>query len=216
MLRRGCTTLARGSTVGLGLATGALMLLAGCQQANPPVVKGQTFSASAGSTKVVAIVPFYPRPELRQRNPEVDFDALAAQGVRVVPPTDLQISFMNDGRPVPRRDPRVAAEVAARDFGATSVVLGEVIRWRDRDGANLGSSTAASVAFTMRLFEAPGGRRLWTSRFDHTQRTLTADPLIARKYPGGGMRWLTAAELARWGASAAATDMVQGQWRASK
>jgi hypothetical protein len=228
MLRRVRTTRVRGSAAGLGLVTGALLLLAGCQQANPPVVKGQTFSAAAGSTKVVAIVPFYPRPELRQRNPDLDSDALAksvsiyiadalaAQGVRVVPPTDLQISFMNDGRPVPRRDPRVAAEVAARDFGATSVVLGEVIRWRDRDGANLGSGTAASVAFTMRLFEAPGGRRLWTSRFDHTQRTLTADPLIARKYPGGGTRWLTAAELARWGASAAATDMVQGQWRASK
>jgi len=96
------------------------------------------------------------------------------------------------------------------------VVLGEVIRWRDREGRNLGSGNPAGVGFTLRLFEAPGGRRLWTSRFDHTQRTLTADPLIARKYPGGGSRWLTASELARWGASAAAEDMVQGQWRASK
>ncbi len=213
---------------GLRLAAGGLLLLTGCQQANPPVVTGQTFSAVAGSTKVVAVMPFYPHPELRQRNPGVDVDALAknvaiyvadalaAQGVRVVPPTDLQISFMNDGRPLPRRDPKTAAEVAARDFGASSVVLGEVTRWRDRDGRNLGSGTAASVAYTLRLFEAPGGRRLWTSRFDHTQRTLTGNLLIARKYPGGGTRWLTAAELARWGASAAAENMVQGQWRASK
>ena len=228
VLRRGRSAGARASRAGLGLATGVLLLLAGCQQANPRVVTGQTFSAAAGSTKVVAVVPFYPRPELRQRNPDVDSDALAksvaiymadalaAQGIRVVPPSDLQISFANDGHPVPRRDPKRAAEVAARDFGATSVVLGEVYRWRDRDGANLGSGTAASVAFTLRLFEAPGGRRLWTSRFDHTQRTLTGDPLIARKYPGGGTRWLTASELARWGANAAAQDMVQGQWRASK
>jgi len=206
----------------------ALLLLSGCQQANPPVVKGQTFSAPAGSTKVVAVMPFYPRPELRQRDPDLDVDALAknvsifvadalaAQGIRVVPPTDLQISFMNEGRPVPRRDPRAAAEVAARDFGATSVVMGEVARWRDREGKNLGSGSPASVSYTMRLFEAPGGRRLWTSRFDHTQRTLTGDPLTARKYPGGGTRWLTAAELARWGAGAAAEDLVKGQWRASK
>ena len=205
-----------------------LLLLAGCQQANPSVVSGQTFSAPAGSTRVVAVMPFYPRPELRQRDPDLDADALAknvsifvanalaAQGVRVVPPTDLQISFMNEGRPVPRRDVKAAAVVAARDFGATSVVMGEVLRWRDREGANLGSSRPASVAYTLRLHEAPGGRRLWTSRFDHTQRTLTGDPLIARKYPGGGTRWLTASELARWGASAAAEDMVQGQWRASK
>ena len=213
----------------MALALAFLLLLAtGCQQANPPVVKGQTFSAAAGSTRVVAVVPFYPRPELRQRMPDVDVDALAknvaiymadalsAQGVRVVPPTDLQLSFLNEGRPVPRRDPQLAAEVAARDFGATSVVLGELLRWRDREGANLGAGRPASVGYTMRLFEAPGGRRLWTSRFDHTQRTLTADPLTARKYPGGGTRWLTAAELARWGASAAAQDLVQGQWRASR
>lgn len=206
----------------------SLLALAGCQQANPKVVKGQTFSAAAGSMKIVAVMPFYPRPELRQRDPDLDVealsksisifvaDALSAQGIRVVPPTDLQIAFMNDGRPLPRRDPQAAAEVAARDFGATSVVMGEVLRWRDREGRNLGSGSPAGVGYTIRLFQAPGGRRLWTSRFDHTQRTLTADPLIARKYPGGGTRWLTAAELARWGASAAAEDMVQGQWRASK
>ena len=99
---------------GLRLAAGGLLLLTGCQQANPSVVTGQTYSAAAGSTKVVAVMPFYPRPELRQRNPGIDpdalaknvaiyvADALAAQGVRVVPPTDLQISFMNSGRPLPR------------------------------------------------------------------------------------------------------------------
>ena len=36
------------------------------------------------------------------------------------------------------------------------------------------------------------------------------------RYPGGGSRWLTAAELARWGAAAAAKSLVEGQWRASK
>jgi len=219
---------ARTAPLRLALACALTLLGAGCQQANPPVVKGQTFSAAAGSMKTVAVMPFYPRPELRQRAPDADVDALAknvaiyvadalaAQGIRVVPPTDLQISFMNDGAPVPRRDPQAAAEVAARDFGATSVVLGELTRWREREGANLGSGSAASVSYTLRLFQAPGGRRLWTSRFDHTQRTLTADLLTARKYPGGGTRWLKASELARWGAGAAAEDMVQGQWRASK
>ena len=29
---------------------------------------------------------------------------------------------------------------------------------------------------------------------------ISANPLLARKYPGGGTRWLSAAELTRWGA----------------
>lgn len=198
-----------------------------CPKANPPVVSQQTFSTAPGSTRIVAVMPFYPRPEL-QRYADVDGDsvanmvstyvaeALKAEGIKVVAPSDLALAFTNEGHATPRRDPRAAAEGANRNFGATSVVLGEVSRWRDRDGANLGSGTAASVAYQFSLYEAPGGRRLWTSRFDHTQRTLTADPLTARKYPGGGTRWLTAAELARWGAKAAAQAMVEGQWRASK
>ena len=44
------------------------------------------------------------------------------------------------------------------------------------------------------------GRRLWNGRFDETQQSMTANIFRAREYPGGGMRWLTAAELARWGA----------------
>jgi hypothetical protein len=123
--------------------------------------------------------------------------------------------FLNQGRAVPRRDARRAAETAGLKFGATSVLMGQLIRWRERKGEKLGAESPASVAFQMTLHEVPTGRRLWTSRFDHTQRTLTADPLIARKYPGGGTRFLTAGELTRWGMGDAVAALVQGQWRAS-
>jgi hypothetical protein len=212
------------------VALAAVLLLLSCQQANPPVVVQQTFSAAAGSTRVVAVMPFYPRPELTRYGAEIDVspddlanlvsgfvaDALSAQGVRVIPPNDMALAFINQGRAVPRRDPRAAIEVAAREFGATSVGSGEVSRWRERKGEAYGAEQPASVGYQMSLHGAPDGRRLWSSRFDHTQRTLTADPLTARKYPGGGTRFLTAAELARWGAQAAAASLVQGQWRDSK
>ena len=34
---------------------------------------------------------------------------------------------------------------------------------------------------------APGARQLWTARFDHTQRALSENVLVASRYPGGGL-----------------------------
>jgi hypothetical protein len=200
----------------------------GCPGAQP-IVTQQTFSAVAGSLQMVAVVPFYPRPELaaalagsgtdgedvtKQVTAYVA-DGISAEGVRVVAPSDVALAFTKLGHPVPRRDPLAAAELASQAFGATSVVLGDVWRWREREGSEVGAQRPASVGFQFALYEAPSGRQLWRARFDHTQHALTADPLTARRYPGGGSRWLTAAALARWGASSGIDSMVSGQWRPS-
>ena len=134
----------------------------------------------------------------------------------MIPPNDLVIAFMGAGTATPRLDPRRATELAAREFGATSVVLGEVYRWRERKGEALGASGAASVGFEVRLYDTRTTRRLWNSRFDETQRPLTEEIRNLRRYPGGGSRWLTASELARWGVAASVDALVAGQWRASK
>jgi hypothetical protein len=212
----------------LAAVAGAL-LAAGCPKP-PPVVKQTTFSASPGSLRRVAVMPFYPRSDLSRslvdggRTAEevaeivasYIADALMAEGVSVIPPNDLAIAFTSQGRATPRLDPKAAAETAAREFGATAVVLGEVYRWRNRTGEALGSDRPASVGFQLSLHEAPQGRRLWNSRFDETQQPLTSDVRNLGRYPGGGSRWLTASELARWGAQASAESLVAGQWRSSK
>ena len=211
---------------------GALVLLSaaalGCPTA-APIVKEQTFSASPGSLARVAVVPFYPRPELQASISEAGVSAeevastvtsffaneLSGSGVRVIHPSDLAGAFTSQGHAVPRRDQHAAAELAQREFGATAVVLGEVYRWRERTGEALGTDRPASVGFTVTLFDAPQARRLWTSRFDETQRPLSADVRNVSRYPGGGSRWVTAHEMARWGARHAAEAMVSGQWRDS-
>lgn len=208
---------------------GIAVALLGCPKP-APVVQQQVFSASKGSLDLVAVMPFYPRPELLRSlsgatvdGPAVAeivasyfADALRQQGVSVIPPNDLVIAFMDAGTATPRLDPRRATELAAREFGATSVVLGEVYRWREREGEALGAGRAASVGFEARLYDTRTTRRLWNSRFDETQRPLTEEIRNLGRYPGGGSRWLTASELARWGVGASVDALVAGQWRASK
>jgi hypothetical protein len=189
-----------------------------------PVVEASTIARSSESMSKVAVMPFYPvKPSGRSIGGGPDpvpwdsaslvagffADALAAQSITVITPSDLELAFTGQGVPVPRLDPRAAAERAAGDFGATAVVLGKVTRWREREGSAAGATRPASIAFEVSLHQAPSGRRLWTGRFDETQRSLTEAILRARQYPGGGTRWLTAAEFARWGAAEVARSMTQ-------
>jgi hypothetical protein len=168
-------------------------------------------------------MPFYPAPELGRGLPAgspvgaadaADLvstfvtDALRAQGFAVVPPSDLLAAFVAQGRPLPRLDPRESGALAAREFGASAVMIGKVYRYREREGEAFGALRPASVGYEMSLHEAPSGRKLWTSRFDETQQPITADVFNVQRYPGGGRRWLTAAELARWGADGAARALA--------
>jgi hypothetical protein len=209
------------------LAAGALAVcvaLTACPRP-APVVQQRTYAVSQGSLRKVAVMPFYPRPELNASTDGGSLssaevaelvssfvaEALAAKGISVVAPSDLVTAFTGAGTATPRLDARAAASTATRKFGASAVLLGQVYRWRDRSGGRRGTSHAASVGYEMTLHEAPSGRRLWSSRFDETQRPITENVFNAPRYPGGGTRWLTAAELARWGADAAATGIVSGQ-----
>ena len=214
------------AALAVGLGLGLALALLGCPQAGigpRPVVAEQPFHVPTGSLGRIAVVPFYPTPELGRNLPEgsplsgadaADLvatfvtDALRAEGFAVVTPSDLLAAFVAQGRPLPRLDPREAGALAAREYGATAVMLGKVYRYREREGRALGATRAASVGYEVTLFEAPAGRRLWTSRFDETQQPLTADVFNAQRYPGGGRRWLTAAELARWGADGAARALA--------
>ena len=193
----------------LALAGTALGVLA-CAQSGigpRPVVAEQPFHVPTSSLGRIAVVPFYPTPELARGMPAgsplgaadaADLiatfvtDALRAQGFSVVPPSDQ----------------REAGALAAREFGASAVLLGKVYRYREREGQALGATRPASVGYEVTLYDTAGGRRLWTSRFDETQQPITANVFNAQRYPGGGRRWLTAAELARWGADGTAKALA--------
>jgi hypothetical protein len=121
-------------------------------------------------------------------------DSLATRGLDVVPQSDVAQAFGDGAAANPSLVPM------ARDrFGADAVVTGTVYRFRERSGEAMGTLQPASVGFEVKVFTGDG--KLFRSLvFDHTQVALSENALTAAQYPGGGSRWLTAEELARWGA----------------
>lgn len=201
------------------------LLLCGC--GTPPIIAQQTHEAAAtGLFERVAVAPFYPSerlvstgaPEGMSAGQVADLVArffteeLELRGVATVAPSDVLLAFEGSGRVVPRQDPVTMAMLVAREFGATGLVTGRVHRYREREGGASGAIRPASAAFEITLYSAPVGEAVWTGRFEETQYSITGNIARARQYPGSGTRWLTVAELTRWGIERA-VDAVPGGMR---
>jgi len=203
----------------VGCVVGVVLL--GCTSP-APVLKQRTYTVPGEALRKVAVMPFYARPNFQgtQGPDAIDAgtaadlvsrfvtEAFVEEGISVVAPSDLALAFMSAGEVTPRLDAQAAAETGAREFGASAVLIGEVWRYRERSGGGMGGSLPASVGFSVALYAAPSGEKLWTARFDETQESLMANPLKARRYPGGGARWLSAADFTRWGAGEMAKALM--------
>jgi hypothetical protein len=185
------------------LALGAA-LLAACAQNLVQVRESADPSRIAFSR--VAVVPFRaaPRPGAATLRPDVPAlvasylaESFAAHGIDAVPPSDVVHALGDEGTELPLG----TLASAMRDrFGAEALVTGRVHRFRERGGEALGTTQPASVGFDVRIYSTTDGKLLWAGVFDHTQVALSENALTAAQYPGSGTRWLTAEELARWGA----------------
>jgi hypothetical protein len=204
-------------TLARRLVVASLFVAAVVGCAITPVIQHRTFEKADGLFHTVAVVPFAAGPRLglslrpggvsageaSQLVSRFVVEAFQGQGIRVIPASDVERGFAASGGQSHLADAATAAAVASRKFGATGIVRGEVLRYRERDGGPRGALRPASVAFHLTLYTAPAGVRVWSARFDETQPAMSENPLRARLYPGGGTRWLSAAELARWGADQA-------------
>ena len=194
---------ARRGALAAGLWLGALACLS-----PPPIVEEHQYGPIRSALGRVAVQPFTGAPGLADAASPVELierfvtEALSARGVEMIPAQELRVAFA--GREDALAQLPAAAREAGRAFGAKSILRGQVTRFRERV-----SPRPASVAFELSLHSAADGRRLWSGSFDETQVDLSADPRRARRYPGGGTRWLDATELAGWGARAAAEALVE-------
>jgi len=191
-----------------------------------PIVDDEVHEVDPKSLARIAVVPFLPASDFRGSGEpgvssghegaeaaaiatRIASEAFAAAGFDVIPASDVVQLFEAAGKPVPHGDKAAFAQAVAREFGATSALFGTVYRDRERRGSELGATRPASVRIELALHDAPGARLLWTARFDHTQKALSENALEARRYPGAGSRWLSAAELTRWGLDAAAKRLAE-------
>jgi nucleotide-binding universal stress UspA family protein len=176
-------------------------LALGCAQ-NIVQERGGSTAASITARRVV-VIPFTARP---RGSGAIRPDAAAlvssyvaesfeARGIDTVPASDVHQAFGDVPADVS------AVQMARERFGADVVVMGNVHRWRERGGQAMGTLSPASVGFEVKTYTAADGKLFRGLIFDHTQVALGENALTAAQYPGGGTRWLTAEELARWGAS---------------
>jgi hypothetical protein len=206
------------------LAPALAMLAMGCAF---DTVRQQTFPAmheKGGITVTkVAVVPFGTDGDLERLGPENSTatpeeitklvtryvsEALMGRGVAVVPADDFRAALVSAGiDPAVPENRRPMTNLAAFEFGASGVLTGVVTRFRDRTGQSLAAANPASVGFRVELFDAPAARRLWSGTFEETQQPINENLFNVPRYPGGGTRWLTGEELAKWGADEMSKSM---------
>jgi len=194
-----------GRNAGLGLL--ALALSLGCAENIVQVRESAAGSGQGLVLKRVAVAPFRAAPRAGQAALRADAaslvagyvaDGLAGRGIDVVPASDVAQAL---GPAEGGAQPRSVTQIAGERFGADAVVIGTLYRFRERTGEALGSTHPASVGYEVKIFSTAGGKLLWSGVFDHTQVALGENALTAAQYPGGGTHWMSAEELARWGAT---------------
>ena len=190
-----------------------LVFAAGCVE----TVKSRHFPAShdrKDPIRRIAVAPFRAMGSLSRRSnstavpPSVATalvaryltEAPAGRGIPVVPADDVALALATQQPVEERLVPRVVAQAVAEKFGADALLLGSVTRFDERRGQAAGATHPAAVGFEVTLYTAPEAQRLWNGVFAETQQALSENIFSTHRYPGGGMRWLTAEELAKWGA----------------
>jgi hypothetical protein len=173
----------------------------------------------------VAVIPFYAHrlyegssrlggvsPELAtERVTQQVTEAMLAEGIEVVPVDEVASAFENVPRATAVIDSQIYAEGAGSALGATSVLVGEVLRYRDARGATAPGRHPASVAFQVTLYEAPDGFKLWSARYDYTQPPPQEKSGSDLHDAALLKRWLTANEIARRGADAIAQSLADAK-----
>lgn len=175
-----------------------------------------------GRAPRIAIAPVTLSPQLQQRRSEspaaaVDAaihvghylaEALLEQGFQVVTAEDSENLIGGSVRsPEFHHDASALARVAVERLGVDGLLLVEVTDWTPRAESGVGR-TPAEVGFRATLHGGASGGLLWSGAFSERQHSFLDSPWRAVGYPGRGARWLSANELARWGARRVAAEIA--------
>lgn len=118
---------------------------------------------------------------------------------RVASSPDVQRALIKHALDYVKRADLEVAALIGKDLGVDTVLVGEVTRWREREGGALGAKNPASVAFQAYLFRVDNGAMLWKTSFSKTQQPLSENVLEVENFLKGGATWQTSETLARLG-----------------
>lgn len=107
--------------------------------------------------------------------------------------------------------PRDVAVRMGHDLGADHVMVGLNWRFMQREGGALTADSPASVAFSVYLVNVASKELVWAGHFDKTQEALSDNLLSASLFFKTGVKWLTAEELAEFGAGKALKNVPQSE-----
>lgn len=105
----------------------------------------------------------------------------------------------------------------ARKLGETvyadAILLGRVLRFRERVGEDLGVSSPASVAFALELLDVKRGDIVWRAEYQETQKALSENLFGISDFTRRGGKWVKAEELAKDGVQKAVEQLNQMLYR---
>lgn len=124
-----------------------------------------------------------------------------------------QIVSESEVKQVEQMKPATSDAARLRQIGemvfADAVMVGRVLRFRERIGDDWGVKSPASVAFVLDLIDVRRGDVIWSARFDETQQALSENIFGLGNIGQRGVRWLRAEQLAMDGVKKAVGQLHQ-------
>jgi hypothetical protein len=124
-----------------------------------------------------------------------------------------QIVAESEVKQVEQMKPGITDAARLRQIGelvfADAIMVGRVLRFRERIGDDWGVKSPASVAFVLDLIDVRRGDVIWSARFDETQKALSDNIFGLGDIGQRGVRWLRAEQLATDGVKKAVGQLHQ-------
>jgi|SRR5688572_6270699 hypothetical protein len=193
----------------------ALTVLAGCSFGSGNLQSKHSNDLESRRIRRIAVIPpdtsAAPAQPSGNDNPDEMLAKQLYSAMASLP--NWQIVSESEVKQVEQMKPATSETARLRQIGemvfADAVMVGRVLRFRERIGDDWGVKSPASVAFVLDLIDVRRGDVIWSSRFDETQQALSENVFGLGNIGQRGVRWLRAEQLAMDGVKKAVGQLHQ-------
>ena len=193
----------------------ALTVLAGCSFGSGNLQSKHSNDLESRRIRRIAVIPpdtsaAPAQPSGNDNPPEILAKQLYSAMASL---PNWQIVSESEVKQVEQMKPATSEAARLRQIGemvfADAVIVGRVLRFRERIGDDWGVKSPASVAFVLDLIDVRRGDVIWSARFDETQQALSENIFGLGNIGQRGVRWLRAEQLAMDGVKKAVGQLHQ-------